>query len=113
MLNDLPFPSYDEERIVRLWSWNLLRPRLQSEKKKGAIISGLFTVYFIKEILTLKGGTFVFELFETVSWAKVLILSRTTAIPLSSEALSSRILERHKSPNKSLAAAKIVDVLPT
>ena len=33
-------------------------------------------------------------------------------MPRSSEAFSSKILERHKSPNRSLAAAKIVEVFP-
>ncbi len=50
---------------------------------------------------------------ETVVWAKVLIFSLTTAIPLSSEAFNSSTLDRQLSvPNKSLAAAKMVDVLP-
>ena len=62
-------------------------------------------------MIILKGGTFE-PLFETDCCEKPFILSLTTAIPRSSEALSSKILERQISPNKSLAAARIVVVLP-
>ena len=62
-------------------------------------------------MIILKGGTFAL-LFETDCCEKPFILSLTTAIPRSSEALSSKILERQISPNKSLAAARIVVVLP-
>ena len=62
-------------------------------------------------MIILKGGTFE-PLFETDCCEKPFILSLTTAMPRSSEALSSKILERQISPNKSLAAARIVVVLP-
>lgn len=49
----------------------------------------------------------------TAALANVLIFSRTTEIPRSSEALSSKTLFRMSSgPKSSLQRARIVDVLP-
>ena len=62
--------------------------------------------------LTLKGGTLFDEDWETACCAKFFIFSRTTLIPLSSEAFSSKILDFQTSPKRSLEAANIVLVLP-
>ena len=63
--------------------------------------------------ITILNGGILLELEEdTTCWAKCLILSRTTAMPLSSEAFNSKIRDRHISPNKSLDAARIVEVFP-
>jgi hypothetical protein len=48
----------------------------------------------------------------TASCANALILLRTTAIPRSSDALSSMTRERYWSPNSWRAAARIVVVFP-
>lgn len=49
----------------------------------------------------------------TFFWANILILFRTTSIPLSFEALSSRTESLKADPSKTLARHKIVVVLPT
>ena len=63
--------------------------------------------------ITILNGGILLELEEdTTCCAKCLILSRTTAMPLSSEAFNSKIRDLHTSPNKSLDAARIVEVFP-
>uniref|UniRef100_A0A6B0UFC2 Putative secreted protein n=1 Tax=Ixodes ricinus TaxID=34613 RepID=A0A6B0UFC2_IXORI len=47
-----------------------------------------------------------------VSWEKFLIFSRTTWMPRSSEAFSSRIRDLYMSPKSSRDSARMVDVFP-
>lgn len=72
-------------------------------------------------MMILNGGQGCFERYSASrpvvweSWvrAKFLILSRTTVMPRSSEALSSRIRERYRAgPKRDFASARMVDVLP-